>query len=139
PNDVVASLDGQELHLGRITGEVAAVDGRLQRDTDWWASLPTATLSERISSELDQQGIVVEITDALPDLEALLTGDIEGTEEAEPTPASDTGHLSFPEISDAFAASVHMPVDFLADVTDLLFERRQIILYGPPGTGKTYL
>src|SRR5690606_40623138 len=64
---------------------------------------------------------------------------IEGTEEAEPTPASDTGHLSFPEISDAFAASVLMPVDFLADVTDLLFERRQIILYGPPGTGKTYL
>ena len=27
----------------------------------------------------------------------------------------------------------------LSKISDLLWERRQVIFYGPPGTGKTYL
>jgi 5-methylcytosine-specific restriction protein B len=32
-----------------------------------------------------------------------------------------------------------IPPEFVADVVQLLRERRQLIFYGPPGTGKTYL
>lgn len=31
------------------------------------------------------------------------------------------------------------PVEWLEEVAQLLFEKRQIILYGPPGTGKTFI
>ena len=37
------------------------------------------------------------------------------------------------------ATDLHVSVDFLREVVELLREKRQIILYGPPGTGKTYL
>ena len=38
-----------------------------------------------------------------------------------------------------FAAALLMDQAELAKITDLLWERKQVIFYGPPGTGKTYL
>jgi 5-methylcytosine-specific restriction enzyme B len=37
------------------------------------------------------------------------------------------------------ATELHVSVEFLREVVELLREKKQIILYGPPGTGKTYL
>jgi 5-methylcytosine-specific restriction enzyme B len=37
------------------------------------------------------------------------------------------------------ATDLHVSVEFLREIVDLLREKKQIILYGPPGTGKTYL
>lgn len=41
--------------------------------------------------------------------------------------------------SPALAAGLHLPEDWLQDVIDLLYAKRQLIFYGPPGTGKTYV
>jgi hypothetical protein len=45
-------------------------------------------------------------------------------------PGSDLGQL---------ADDLLLDQEYLADIIDMLRERKQIILYGPPGTGKTYL
>jgi 5-methylcytosine-specific restriction enzyme B len=37
------------------------------------------------------------------------------------------------------ATELHVSVDYLTELVELLREKKQIILYGPPGTGKTYL
>ena len=38
-----------------------------------------------------------------------------------------------------FADSLHMDLEPLQEIAELLEENRQLVLYGPPGTGKTYL
>lgn len=42
------------------------------------------------------------------------------------------------DLSD-LAGEVHLPVDFLDEISALLGEKRQVIFQGPPGTGKTYV
>ena len=38
------------------------------------------------------------------------------------------------------ASNLHLrPLDFLAEIDDLLEDKKQVIFYGPPGTGKTYV
>src|SRR5206468_12813970 len=39
----------------------------------------------------------------------------------------------------ALAEELLVPVEWLANVLDLLAEKRQLVFYGPPGTGKTYV
>ena len=41
--------------------------------------------------------------------------------------------------TDDLAHANLVPRDWLQEVIDLLWERKQLIFYGPPGTGKTYL
>ena len=45
----------------------------------------------------------------------------------------------FNPVTAELAANLLMDQAELAKITDLLWERKQVILYGPPGTGKTYL
>lgn len=40
---------------------------------------------------------------------------------------------------EALAAALFLPLDFIADIVELLRDKRQVVLYGPPGTGKTFL
>src|ERR1700691_5002779 len=47
--------------------------------------------------------------------------------------------LAFNPVAPEFAAELLMDQAELAKITDLLWERKQVIFYGPPGTGKTYL
>ena len=50
----------------------------------------------------------------------------------------DTGTGSEPDL-DGLARELLVDTQFLADIVELLKDKRQVILYGPPGTGKTYL
>lgn len=40
---------------------------------------------------------------------------------------------------EALADSLFLPAAFIAEVVELLRDKRQLVLYGPPGTGKTFL
>jgi len=49
-----------------------------------------------------------------------------------------TGGL-LPEIDQELAARLHLPLSWLAGLTAMLEEKKQLILFGPPGTGKTFV
>ena len=51
-----------------------------------------------------------------------------------PSPSSP----SFPRLQE-LANEVHLPVEFLEEIEELLDEKLQVIFQGPPGTGKTYV
>ena len=44
-----------------------------------------------------------------------------------------------PPLLESLAAELHLPVDFLSDIEQLLLDKKQVIFQGPPGTGKTYV
>ena len=52
----------------------------------------------------------------------------EHTQEDTPTPSLQ-----------ALANDLHLPVDFLEEIEELIDEKLQVIFQGPPGTGKTYV
>ena len=147
-DDIVVSTADDQLLVGVITGDATHdpdADGeQLRRDVRWE---PTTTdldaLPTPLSSLLDQQGAVVDLTSAVGVLAALLnrTGDdvpqppTPATKVTPPSPGPPTLQAVTPEL----AATLHISAEWLQDLVDLLAERQQIILYGPPGTGKTYL
>jgi dynein-related subfamily AAA family protein len=56
---------------------------------------------------------------------------------ASPTMPRPAGLL--PPIDAEFASKLHLPSAWLAGLTEMLEDKKQLILYGPPGTGKTYI
>jgi len=94
---------------------------------------------------LQSQAYVVDLTEAYDELAALVLDHV----------AEDLGQikkdlrtmmtvpvrreLKFNPVTSDVAAVLLMDQAELAKITDLLWERKQIIFYGPPGTGKTYL
>jgi 5-methylcytosine-specific restriction protein B len=75
-----------------------------------------------------------------------LPNPVYGRGEPNPTgdPLTDTGRnpdgegTTAPSLS-ALATTAHMPEHEIAEIVDLLRDKRQIILEGPPGSGKTFL
>lgn len=49
------------------------------------------------------------------------------------------GRLEAPYDVDDFLAQTHLTRETMAELRDMLMDKRQLILYGPPGTGKTYV
>jgi len=142
PEDSVVALDGQHLHIGRISSEARYIndDGKntMQREVEWLTSVPTDNLPTRIQGFRNQPGAVVEVTEASTELDTLLQVPTISEDTPEVTAAVEPT-VSFPVITDAVADDLHTPVSYLQEISDLLEARRQIILYGPPGTGKTFL
>ena len=59
----------------------------------------------------------------------------EGSETTEPQDEGEGGNDL-----EQLARTLHLrPLDSLAEIDDLLDEKKQVIFYGPPGTGKTYV
>ena len=141
PDDYVVALDGTSLHIGRIASgpTYSSDDGKntMQRNVEWLRSFPTDSLPTRMEGFLHQPGSVVEITEAAAELETLLQTPA-GDWQPEDTKEMDAPAM-FRAMTERVADALNMPISFLQEVSDLLAERRQIILYGPPGTGKTYL
>jgi 5-methylcytosine-specific restriction enzyme B len=144
PGDLVTTLAEGRVWIGEITGEASHVDeedGRLRRPVEWAdRPHPIDSLPAPLPAELDQQGIVVDLTGALDALEALLGEDAE-TAEAPPTPPVqlEASVPTLPAATAELAARLHVDQDWLQETVDVLQDRQQVIFYGPPGTGKTYI
>jgi 5-methylcytosine-specific restriction protein B len=165
PEDIVATLDHDTLHIGLMAGGVeyaSTGDSRLRRAVAWSSqSMPNADLPSPVPSLLDQQGMVVDMTAAYAELLSLLDVDeledliddgtgvtklvIDAKEHKGETPSTPEEPLyanvppKLPAVSNELAASLYMDTASLQEIVDLIQVRQQIVLYGPPGTGKTYV
>ena len=147
--DVVVTIANDRLYAGVVAGDAAyRPDGEplLGRPVSWQANVPKDELDGSITSLLNRQGTVVDITGGLKALTGLLADE----EEAETTvpedktepphhPAAVDAVPALPLISHDLADSLHMRAELLQEIVDLLQTRQQTVLFGPPGTGKTYL
>lgn len=140
PEDLVVTVHGSQLRLGVITGdpeyrqdEIAG----LLRSVAWQdSSILAEELPAPFPQLLEEQGIVVDMTEALPLMKSWINPD--------PSPAPDPvvpgpAISGLAKISDDLAVKLHMDRDDLQEVVDLLQSRNQVVFYGPPGTGKTFL
>jgi 5-methylcytosine-specific restriction enzyme B len=94
---------------------------------------------------LDAQGLAWWLVSAYPPegwsadeiaaLEAFARG---ASSSAPPRPAPPASGLLSP-IDAEFAAKLHLPSSWLSGLTEMLEDKKQVILYGPPGTGKTFI
>jgi predicted Mrr-cat superfamily restriction endonuclease len=133
PGDIVAAIHDARLHVGVVESpaEYEEQDGdRLRRAVLWQTVVPTSDLSSSVASLLDRQGSIVDITEGITDLQAILEN---------PTAVVESGRLTLPAVDSALADELFMPQAALQEIVDLLDVRKQLVLYGPPGTGKTFV
>lgn len=133
PGDIVAALHDGRLHVGVVDGpaEYEEQDGdRLRRAVLWQTAVPTGDLSSSVSYLLDRQGNIVDVTEGLTDLQAILEIS---------TAVVESGRLALPAVGSDLADELFMPQPALQEIIDLLDARKQIVLYGPPGTGKSFV
>jgi 5-methylcytosine-specific restriction protein B len=152
--DLVATVEGSQLRLGRIREGEATKDSIggstvLRRDVAWSSTEPptVADLAPSVRSTLRfPGGDVVDLTEHSAAFEALL----DVGEEAEPVdfePEDEPTGEPVPVVAarlrcDTTALAVklhHADASWLDELLASLNERRQVVLEGPPGTGKTYL
>lgn len=140
--DYVATVDHGRLLLGVITGApafTASPEGRsnLRRTVRWLNSdspVDYTQLGEQFVNRLGDQSQVVNLTDVLASVEALVAQPRQEPVEI-PRPEAELAPITS-ELAEELL--VH-DQDWLQEVAELLADKRQIVLYGPPGTGKTYL
>ncbi len=145
--DIVATIANDNLYAGEVAGEAEYRPGGepiLRRSVSWQAGVPKSGLDAAVTSLLNRQGAVVDITAGFDALSALLPVEVDEVvdtegDEIEPTPPPTDMVPVLPAVNAELAASLHMPEPPLQEIVDLLQTRQQIVLYGPPGTGKTYL
>lgn len=133
PGDIVAAIHDGRLNVGVLDGpaEYEEQEGdRLRRAVQWRSWLPMNDLSTDVAFLMDRQGSVVDITEALADLQAILEGPVARVAE---------GPLTLPTVDAGLADELFMPRETLQEIVDLMGARKQIVLYGPPGTGKTFV
>jgi predicted Mrr-cat superfamily restriction endonuclease len=133
PGDVVAAIHDAQLHVGLIEGPAEYVEDqgdRLRRAVAWQNAVPVADLSSALVSLMDRQGSVVDITEAIGELRAILDG---------PGLPPELRTLTLAPANVKLADELFMPAAALQEIIDLLGARKQIVLYGPPGTGKTFI
>lgn len=136
-DDLVVTLIEGKLFVGTAVGEPGYrpdETGRLQRSVEWNRR---GFSLEAVPALRGQQGTVVDVTSALEQLEQL-EQHLDDEDDVELAPSQ-------PEVPDltpvsaVLADRLHMPVEALQEMVDVLQHRQQIVLYGPPGTGKTYV
>ncbi len=141
PGDLICTQIDGILHVGVVAGAAHYVEGdaeRLQRSVQWQGSVNDDEIPVGIAAVLDRQGSIVDITEALTDLqEVLAAGDVAGR-----GPRTNVGRDEVPKLlpaDDKLVQELYIPRAALQEVIDLLGSRQQIVLYGPPGTGKTFI
>lgn len=157
PGDLVATVDGPNVYIGRVTGDPEFVEtpdrlsGRRRRVA--WANadapfsrdeLPDAT-RDKLAGQMTVSSLGPEVAEfaSLAGLDPDVTvtsnrldmpgaqGPVELLEPPQP--------VVLPEPTEALAGELFLDLDWLAETVDLLRDKKQLVLYGPPGTGKTYL
>ena len=134
------------VYIGEVTGpakfaESAAAHSNLRRDVRWFNEaepIDGSQLRAPVPALLQSQAYIVDLTEAYEQLAALVPPGL-APEPPAPVPEPTRRELAFNPITPEFAKSLLLDQAELDKITDLLWERKQIILYGPPGTGKTYL
>lgn len=144
PGDYILTTSRGQTFVGRITSDATYVQSsdqrsNLRRTVDWLnptRPVPFADLPHPLPAKLHSQSDVVELTENITAIEALLNKLSIAIDEPAPAPERE---LSFPEITDELAVELLIDRSWLQEQTDLLWDRRQVIFYGPPGTGKTFI
>jgi 5-methylcytosine-specific restriction protein B len=149
PGDLVASTTSDMLHLGTLNDAPPQFDGtgagdRLRRAVTWRTTqepLPIADLPSPLPTHLATQGAVVDLSEDLDLLVALLEEDAPGSP-GRPHDLPEVAASGPPQLKDVtseLAKTLLINELILQEWIDLLSDRQQIIFYGPPGTGKTYV
>ena len=133
-------------YIGEVTGpakfvESATAHSNLRRDVRWFNEaepIDGSQLHAPVPALLQSQAYIVDLTEAYEKLAALVPVGLT-PEPPTPVPEPTRRELAFIPFTPEFAQSLLLDHAELEKITDLLWERKQIILYGPPGTGKTYL
>lgn len=151
PDDLVITTSGGKIYVGTFKGEPEQLDsegGRsnLRRHVDWAtdveAPIDITDLTPELATRLKGGSDVVDLTDVIAHIEALLPADdrnVDGTETGPPPPAAPPTFDRLRLLSDGEADALLIGRPWLDELVELLNLRRQVILYGPPGTGKTFL
>jgi 5-methylcytosine-specific restriction protein B len=144
PNDLVVTPDGDNIYVGIVASEpyweAADTTHSGRRRSVEWANpaqpISRRSLSDSAFSKLRSLMTVAELTEDLDEwvrLAGLGVG---------PGPPPGGGRRAPAPLAPAtqtLAEELLVPVEWLANVLDLLAEKRQLVFYGPPGTGKTYI
>ena len=133
------------VYLGEVDGpayfaDSAAPHSNLRRKVRWIdpaEPIEGNRLRAPVPALLQSQAYVVDLTEAYEQLADLIPRRL--APELPPKPPEPKRELRFNPVTTEFADSVLMDQAELVKITDLLWERKQVIFYGPPGTGKTYL
>ncbi|HET9255931.1 MAG TPA: AAA family ATPase [Pseudonocardiaceae bacterium] len=143
-DDYLLTTSQGKTYLGRVAGEATytlSSDRRsnLRREVEWLNTtrpVPFANLPQPLPAKLHSQADIVELTNEITAIERLLETLGVADRQLDVAPAKE---LRFPEVGQDLAEELLIDQEWLRQLTDLLWERQQLILYGPPGTGKTYL
>jgi 5-methylcytosine-specific restriction protein B len=163
PDDLVATIDGDHLRLGRIGEGVASLSHDtgatvLTRPVVWTGDVAPSLkeLPRGIRSKLRfrKNEDVVDLTDCLAALGELAELDAQTTEGIDTVDAAIDPVNAEDDVAEATASAVavltcdvdalarslhHLDRSWLDELLIGINERRQVVLEGPPGTGKTYL
>jgi 5-methylcytosine-specific restriction protein B len=114
----------------------------MRRKVRWFDEAhATSDLPRHVQRQLATPGIVVDVTRVVQALQALVPAEAEAEPDGDTEPAAVVVPVQegFRPLTREFADSLHMDLEPLQEIAELLEENRQLVLYGPPGTGKTYL
>lgn len=142
PGDLVLYQSSGKVRLGVVLGEPEYNDDnrRIRRKVRWFDEAHTTTdLPRHVQRQLATPGIVVDVTKVVQALQALLPAEAEPEDDDAGAAAVVPHEEGFRPLTREFADSLHMDLEPLQEIAELLEENRQLVLYGPPGTGKTYL
>lgn len=143
-DDLVVTVSDGEYYLGHIAGgpvNTTSTDDRsnLRRDVTWTnvdAPVDYSDIPKALTTKLSTQRTIVDLTSERRIFEGLLQKPGPMPEPQSPIVLELTG---LREATVELATKNHVSREWLQEVIDLLWDRRQVIFYGPPGTGKTYL
>ena len=144
PGDLVLYQHAGAVRIGVVLGEPEHNEDnrRMRRKVRWFDEAHTMTdLPRHVQRQLATPGIIVDVTRVVQALQALLPAEAEAEADDAAAPAAVVEPVpeGFRPLTEEFAASLHMDLEPLQEIAELLEENRQLVLYGPPGTGKTYL
>lgn len=144
PGDLTLYQSSGTVRVGVVLGEPAhhQDNRRLRRKVRWFDEVHAmADLPRHVQRKLASSGLIVDVTRVIQSLEALLPAEaeVEDPDDAEPDAVVEPPCEGFRPLTAEFAESLHMDLEPLQEIAELLEDNRQLVLYGPPGTGKTYL
>jgi 5-methylcytosine-specific restriction protein B len=144
PGDLVLCQHAGAVRLGVVLGEPEHNEDnrQMRRKVRWFEDAhTTADLPRHVQRQLATPGIIVDVTKVVQALQSLVPAEAEPDDDDPATAAVEVvpAQEGFRPLSRDFADSLHMDLEPLQEIAELLEENRQLVLYGPPGTGKTYL